>query len=137
MGSWGPGTFEDDIACDWLEDLHESDPIAFFAHCLDLGDLQYVEFLACVGVVCTAEIVHSLICEPRAGLPEAAYEWLEENQRLDVVPLIPDTIAGLHRVLGPESEMHEMWEDSGNLHVWEAKTSDLLRRLESVLANNR
>ena len=137
MGSWGPATFEDDIACDWLGDLHESDPIAFFVHCLDLEDLQYVEHLACIGVVCTAEMVHSLTCQPRAGLPEVAYRWLKENQGLDVVRLIPDTIAGLHRVLGPDSEMHEMWEDSGHLHIWEAKTSDLLRRLESVLANNR
>ena len=138
MGSWGLGTFEDDIACDWLEDLQESDPIAFFAHCLDLSDLQYVEFLACVGVVCTAEIIHALICEPRTGLPAAALQWLGEHQGLNVVPFISDTITGLRRVLGPDSEMRELWEDNDAMHdAWLIQMSDLLKRLESALASNR
>mgnify|MGYP001816227907 CR=1 FL=1 len=137
MGSWGLGTFEDDIACDWLEDLHDSDPIAFFVQCLDLSDLQYVQFLACVGVVCTAEIIHALLCEPRNGLPESAHQWLGAHQGLHVLPLIPDTIAGLRRVMGPDSEMRELWEDNQELYEdWMIQISDLLKRLESALTGN-
>ena len=137
MGSWGLGTFEDDIACDWLEDLYDSDPIAFFAKCLDLSDLQYVEFLACVGVVCTAEIIHSLLCEPRRGLPEAAHQWLGEHQGLNVFAFIPDTIAGLRRVMGPDSEMRELWEDNHEMHdAWMMQMTDLLKRLESALTGS-
>jgi len=138
MGSWGLGTFEDDIACDWLEDLQESDPIAFFEQCLDLSDHQYVEFLACVGVVCTAEIIHSLISEPRTGLPEAAHQWLGEHRRLNILPFIPDAIAGLRRVMGPDSEMRELWEDNDAMHCdWMIQMRDLVKRLESALASNR
>lgn len=138
MGSWGPGTFEDDIACDWLEDLQDSDPMAFFAHCLDLRGHRYLEFLACAGVVCTAEMIHSLICQPRSGLPEAAHRWLDENQGLDVIQFIPASISGLRRVMGPNSEMYELWEDSDDLHeVWLATIDDLLKRLEAALAGIR
>lgn len=138
MGSWGLGTFEDDIACDWLEDLQDSDPIAFFAHCLNLSDIQYIEFLACVGVVCTAEMIHSLICEPRTGLPQAAHQWLGEHQGLNILAFIPDAIEGLRRVMGPDSEMRELWEDSDGMHdAWMSRTRDLQKRLETALASNR
>ena len=79
-----------------------------------------------------AEIIHSLLCEPRRGLPEAAHQWLGEHQGLNVFAFIPDTIAGLRRVMGPDSEMRELWEDNHEMHdAWMMQMTDLLKRLES------
>ena len=133
MGSWGYRTFEDDIAIDWLEDLHDSDPIAFFEQCLDLSGSEYVEFLACVGVVCTAEMIHSLLSEPRPGLPEAAHQWLHEHHGLNAFRFVPQTILSLQRIMGPNSEMHGLWEDNEESYEsWMSQMNDLLNRLESV-----
>lgn len=135
MGTWGIESFADDIAVDWLDDLFESDPRAFFLHCLDLSGEDYLGHIACVGVVCTAEIIHALLREPRTGLPERAYEWLRQHQELDVQPFVATAIRGLGRVLGPNSEMFELWEDDGErLPAWEARIGDLMERLETVAA---
>jgi Domain of unknown function (DUF4259) len=137
VGTWGPGTFDDDIACDWLEDLYDSDPIAFFVKCLDLQGEVYLEFLACVGVVCTAEVLHALICGPRKGLPEGVHQWIALHPKLPVMPLVPDAIASLRRVIGPDSEMQARWEDNeDDYEKWSAMMEGLLQRLEAVILRN-
>ncbi|QDT05370.1 hypothetical protein K227x_37700 [Rubripirellula lacrimiformis] len=132
MGSWGPRSFEDDIACDWLEDLLDSDPIAFFDHCLDLSGLDSLEMLACIGVVCTAEMIRGLLCGPRDGLPESAHRWLQQNDSLDVLvqSLVPSTVDGLRRVLSPDSEMYQQWDDAGpEFDAWHNNVESLLHEL--------
>jgi hypothetical protein len=137
MGTWGLGTFDDDIACDWLEDLFDSDPFAFFVQCLDLPPRDDLEFLACTGVVCTAEMVHGLIREPRGGLPGAALLWIEQHRELNVRPLVPAAIAGLHRVIHHNSEMHVRWEDHQELYAsWLERISELVGNLESIGVEN-
>lgn len=133
MGTWGSGSFDDDIACDWLEDLFDSDPIAFFRQCLDLSGIDQLEHLACVGVVCTAEVLHAHARTPRDGLPEVVQVWVNEYRQLDLSALIPQAIDGLRRVVHPDSEMHQLWEDSQDAyHDWVDHMLDLLNRLEDV-----
>ena len=139
MGAWGPGTFEDDVAIDWLEDLYDSDPFAFFRECLDLGgQVDYVEYVACVGVTCSAEMIHGLLHGPRDGHPEAALAWLTEHQTLSVWALLPDAILGMRRVLSTDSEMRVMWEDEDEIFPqWVATTDNLLKRLLAIDRYNR
>ncbi len=133
MGSWGPRTFEDDIACDWLEDLMDSDPIAFFDHCLELNEPGPLGMLACVGVVCTAEMLCGLLRGPREGLPESAHGWLDRHQALGVLvqSLLPDTVDALDRVLDPHSEMYQQWEDADvELITWTKQLTNLKNALK-------
>ena len=137
MGTWGLGTFDDDIACDWLEDLCESDPRAFFAHCLDLTGLDDLEYLACIGVVCTAEMIHAVLRTPREGLPEFACQWAARHADLNFLPMVPDAIRGIDRVLEPQSEMHQLWEDNEEMYdCWKCQVQDLHRNLQSILVEN-
>ncbi len=130
MSAWGTGTFDDDFACDWLEDLGDSDPIAFFEHCLDLTGQDDLEYLACVGVVCTAEMIHAICCGRRDELPQPAGQWLRDNRALPVGRLVPAAIGGLRRVLGHQSEMRDRWEDNEELFdSWIAGITDLVDRL--------
>lgn len=133
MGTWGAGTFDDDIACDWLEDLFDSDPIAFFRQCLDLTGIRHLEHLACIGVVCTAEVIHAHVCKPRSGLPEVVDLWVDEHRSLDLTPLVPHAVSSLRRVIDPDSAMHQMWDDSQAMYrQWLDHILELLRRLEEV-----
>lgn len=135
MGTWGIGSFQDDIAVDWLEDLFDSDPVAFFRQCLDLSGEDYLGHIACVGVVCTSEMIHGLLRQPRAGLPEAAHQWLEQHKALNVQPFLGEAIVGLERVRENKSEMFAMWEDDGDrLDQWRESVGDLIQRLEVVAA---
>ena len=138
MGPWGFTTFEDELACDWLEDLVDSDPIAFFRQCLDLSDCQEVGYLAGIGVLCTSEIIHSLCDRPRDGLPRAVHGWLRNHRHLNVASLLEDAIAGMQRVLEPTSELWERWEDNEEWgDEWFRHSTDLLQRLEDDLRSWR
>ena len=111
MSSWGFRTFEDDIACDWLEDLCDSDPVAFFAKCLNLRGLGDLDFLACVGVVCTSEMLRAVVSGPKPPLPEIATHWCAEYRELNCQWLLPQAVAGMKRILEPNSEMRVRWQD--------------------------
>jgi Domain of unknown function (DUF4259) len=113
---WGIGPFDDDLAADWLEDLNDSDPIAFFQHCLDLSDTDDLHYLACIGVVCTAAMLAGLVSQRfRSTLPETALAWIANHQHLqsEVPPLARQAIMGLGQVLSIDSEISVRWEDRG------------------------
>lgn len=138
MGPWGIGTFEDELACDWLEDLFDSDPVAFFDQCLDLDGLEYIEYLAGIGVICTSELVHGLCDQPRQGTPQAVLNWLQAHQALRVDRFLPRAIFGMRRVIGPVSELRQRWEDNEQWYdEWFRHASDLLRRLEADLRGSK
>jgi hypothetical protein len=131
MGSWGLGSFEDDVAVDWLEDLYDSDAFAFFSVCLDLSGERDLGHVACVGVVCTAEIIHGLLRGPRQGLPDAAVQWIENHQHFPADLFRLAAVAGLLRVLDSASEMHQRWEDQTvDFLAWRSHIGDLLSRLQ-------
>lgn len=136
MSSWGHRTFEDDIALDWLEDLYESEPLAFFRHCLDLSDQEELSFLACVGVVCTSEMIHSILREPRPAVPEAARVWLADQQDIEIAlrGLVPESIDALDRVLCESSEMAIRWQDAGEIHygTWYGEVESLKTQLSLI-----
>lgn len=135
MSSWGYRTFEDGIACDWLEDLHDSDPIAFFVKCLDLTGLDYLDFLACVGVVCTSEMLRGIKVGPRSGLPESAVHWCEQYHELDCGFLIPRAVEGLRHVLSSRSEMWVRWDDEADrFDCWLEHQQKLVEDLQDVLS---
>jgi hypothetical protein len=138
MGTWGLGTFEDDLACDWLEDLHDSDPLAFFVQCLTLTESQELDLLACIGVVCTAEMMHALLREPRSGLPPLARHWVDAHKSLHVLPLLPQAITGLAQVLRSDSEMYQRWEDhQDGFEDWLRQTDDLRCQLRLILVQRQ
>ncbi|MCH1439946.1 MAG: DUF4259 domain-containing protein [Rubripirellula sp.] len=131
MSSWGYKTFEDEIACDWLEDLHDSDPIAFFVKCLDLTGLDHLDFLACIGVVCSAEMLCGIKSGPRLGLPNAAARWCEQHHDLNCDFLIPRAIDALKLVLTDRSEMWVRWDDeAGQFDSWLEHQQELIEVLE-------
>jgi hypothetical protein len=136
---WGIGPFDDDLAADWLEDLNDSDPIAFFRHCLDLSDTDDLHYLACVGVVCTAAMLAGLISNRfRATLPEAALSWIASHQHLqsEVQPLARPAIAGLSQVLSADSEISVRWEDRGldQHHHWHQGINNIVTELQTAVS---
>ena len=111
MHPWGILTFEDEIACDWIEDLNDSDPVVFLAHCLDLGNAKSLNYLACVGVLCTAELIIAGFVPNNRVHPRSIQRWITENPEVDLKAFTLQAIAGLRKVLnrqpelGPQSEL--------------------------------
>ena len=135
MGAWGIHTFEDDSNLDWLDDLvFQEKPIAFFKMCLDLKGIDYLEYMACTGVLCTAVMIDALLHGPTKDLPDDARYWLESNKKLDVTKLIPAAIAGLKRFFEADAELNELWSENKALYAkWKKPIVALQARLEAAL----
>ena len=100
MSSWGYRTFEDGIACDWLE----------------------------------AEILRSLLSGPRAGLPDAAVGWCEQNRDLDCRFLISHAIDAMKLILTNQSEMWVRWDDDADrFDCWSDHQQELIEDLKNAL----
>ena len=73
MSAWGIHTFEDDQLADWLVDLVDQEkPMAFLKECLNLEDIDELEYMACAGVLGAAVMVDGLLNGPTDDLPEEA-----------------------------------------------------------------
>ncbi|QDU08163.1 DUF4259 domain-containing protein [Gimesia aquarii] len=115
MGSWGYKTFEDDTTCDWLYDLYEAeDPHSFLLSSLNPGQSDgFLDDLDCSKVLGAAETVFSLLFQVRDNPPEEFKEWIQKNQDLPVNDLKSNCIHSLKRVLSEDSELNNIWSDSG------------------------
>ncbi len=127
MGTWGPGSFSNDAALDWLADLIEGEP-----KLLDLALDNALGAAALTDPVCTAALVAAELVAAALGLGderlnEAAATWLDMHR--DSVRLLGPVKArrAVQRVY-EDSELRELWDEAGRPE-WHADVRELLSRL--------
>lgn len=132
MGTWGYQTFEDDTACDWLDDLAQSNDAAFLEQSLqiDAGDEDDLDAEGAVHILGAAEMIYALLNGPQRELPEEARQWIAANQDLDVACLKPVCERQLGRVLSDRSELRQRWRENKELYpAWKANVESLRNAL--------
>lgn len=137
MGAWGMGPFENDSAFDWLFELEEGGLDAI-AEAFAVHDSDYLEVDEGAAVIAAAEVLSALLGEPHVGgLPEQVSGWLETHgpvrgaELADV--LVAQALAALERVMGEDSEVYELWEETEDFDVWREGVEALRGRLERGL----
>lgn len=128
MGTWGYGTFHNDDAADWLYELDEGG--------LDVLDsaLQAVRvggFPAspeCCTALAAAEVVAAMRGRPAPDLPEDLQAWLRQRRAPPSAGLVERAQQAVAAVL-VDSELAELWRESGQFAAWEAVVRDLAARL--------
>lgn len=136
MGAWGSGPFENDDACDWLDELADSG-VAALREALALADAaDYLEAPDGSVVVAAAEVVARMA----AVVDDEAEETAADAELPDEVTaflascgppattLIAAARAALDRVTADDSELRELWQDAEG-GAWQAAVDDLKRRL--------
>ena len=133
MGAWAEDTFGNDLACDWIYD---------FARNPSLGAVQE----AIESVVDTKDHVDSdeaciclAACEVLARLDgnwgmknsytEELDEWIEANPTSISSDLRESAKAAIDRILAPDSELLQLWDEGGRNEEWHDAVEDLRRRL--------
>lgn len=130
MGAWGPGSFENDDAMDWLADLVDGggmDVVESAFH--GVADAEYLEAPEASSAVAAAEVVAALAGRPPAELPDEAAEWVAAHGRPPADRLMRQARAAVRRVR-TDSELKELWEEGEEADAWYACIDDLLRRLD-------
>ena len=119
MGTWDVGPFDNDTAADWCGDLNEAAPgkrPALIREALtqvaDHGD-EYLDSDLAVEAVAAAAIVASRLPGGTAIATPYAPDFLLEGGTVEVAGDIPAiALRALDRIVAPESEWRDLWEDS-------------------------
>ena len=130
MGASGPGSFENDDVMDWvaeLESYSDDSPIvdALSTVIDQAGD--YLEAPDCSNAIAAAEVVAAQLGHPHEDCPEGIEVWVEGHPAPSATRIAQarQTI----EVILAESELKELWKDSGGLEEWQGAMEELLSRL--------
>ncbi|MDQ3365194.1 MAG: DUF4259 domain-containing protein [Myxococcota bacterium] len=133
MGAWGPDTFENDAACDWIADLVEVHDLsvveAAIAATHEAGD-DYLDVDDGCEALAACEVVARL--RGAGGKRDAYSEELDAWVKVHPIPLTPELIASaldaIDRVTGKDSELAELWDGDPE---WQKAVADLRARVAS------
>lgn len=131
VAAWGPESFENDDALDWVADLADGGGMDVVQSAFEMVvDGEYLEGPEASAALAAAEVVAALAGRPLEDLPEEAAEWVAANQRPPGDKLLRRARAVVQRVRA-DSELKELREEEGGVpNEWHAAVDDLLRRLE-------
>ena len=131
MGAWGYGSFENDDAGDWvweLEDAKNLDPVLSAIETIENGG-AYLEAPDCSIAIAAAEVVAAIFGKPSDDLPESLHE-IVDGLSGSVPPTLKSRAGAVVLRIKTESELKELWSESGALDDWETQIDGLLMRLQ-------
>ena len=131
MGAWGPGTFENDQALDWVAHLANAGPDPVRA-ALDVVASAPRDADFDVGDACCALVAAELVAASCDGgcdrLGEDATAWVARCGGALGIPDRDVSLRVVQRIEG-SSELQELWDEGGRDDAWHADVGELLRRL--------
>ncbi|MFE4589879.1 DUF4259 domain-containing protein [Streptomyces laurentii] len=134
MGTWGIGPFDNDTAADWCGKLDDTSPEArqglvrdTLAQAADTVDDDLDADLA--GEVVAAA---ALVASQCPGGTPAHPHYGPDEPLPDLTGLRADALQALDRVVTEPSELLELWEESGEVHLWRADIDRLRAVLDPV-----
>jgi hypothetical protein len=129
-GAWGPRTFDNDDALDWVHACTESKGNPVIASALEIamqpGALQSPEGAAAIAA---AEVVAAAKGKPSKELPKELSEWLNHQPKQEIAKFAPLARKALARVKDPQiSELAQLWKESEDKQ-WAKTVAELEARL--------
>lgn len=129
MGAWGVGTFENDDALDLLSAVDEAKSVKPIAGALtEAISSEYLEAPEASASLAAAELVAAALGRPMPNAPELAEKVFKKFTKIPPPQIVEVAQVVTARVL-TESELSELWEESGSSEEWSATVKDLIERL--------
>ncbi len=135
MGTWSHEPFGNDSAADWAWELEGQTDFSLVAQAiqsvLDTG-ADYLDADVAVEAVAAAEVLAKALGR---GTQADAYTeevdaWLKTVTVKPSPELLAQAQAALARVIAPDSELRELWEESEDFPNWETS----IRALQAAMA---
>ncbi|MBB5375350.1 hypothetical protein HNQ07_000794 [Deinococcus metalli] len=122
MGTWGTGSFDNDSAADFIKEVVEDGAVAL-REALEVvldPDLDYVEAEEGSRAIAAAEIIAAITSgDHRFVTDDDLLSWVEDADARSVSGQRALALDAVDRVVGPDSELPELWEDSEDLRDWQ------------------
>ncbi len=135
MGAWGPGSFENDSALDWVSGISSLENVAAkFDALADLEDAD-IDIDLASEIIAAAEIVAISIGQIAPNIPSDLLKNLDNLAKADAA-LIEQAKMSVSEVLG-DSELLDLWsEDPEDSAGWNVAITGLIARLNADVSVN-
>lgn len=134
MGAWGVGSFDNDDAADFLSDVTEGADLGPVREILAtaLGADEYLEAPDASQAIAAAEIVAAALGHPSSAAQQEdeLMEWIARVKPTADAALGSQAVKALDRILAPNSELRELWEEADEFAEWEATIVALRSQLQ-------
>lgn len=131
-GAWGTGSFENDDALDWIQDLEVSSGNDLLRNSLTIVlTAKYIQAPDGSIAIAAAETVAALFGKPSAELPDEIKAWVRLQQRPD--PKLKDLAMEAMLMIknSDASELKALWFDAKDLsEEWNREMDELISRLK-------
>lgn len=129
MGAWGIGSFDNDHASDWLLDLIEGEDLAPMRAAIAqvLAEDGYLDSDLAVEALAAIEVLAATLGRPTLAIEDETefQAWLTRLQPQGDPSLVPEALRALERILAPDSELRELWEETEDYEDWCADVARL------------
>ncbi|WP_379653767.1 DUF4259 domain-containing protein [Pseudoxanthomonas sp. UC19_8] len=133
MGAWGLGSFENDEAADLVLDALERNDLSVLQDALEAvlttsGEIEASD--ACRAIAAT-EMLAAILGEPAEAAQEqdGVMDWVARVDQFPDERLVAKGRLALQKILGPDSELCDLWRESGDLEAWMAEVVKIESRL--------
>lgn len=121
MEIWSYGSFDNDSAKEFMNEVIQDGEFALreaFEVVLD-PDMEYVEAEEGVRAIAAAEILAAVLNGDTTRITDAGLRvWVQNADQTSLANLRNVASEALNRILAPESELPELWEDTEDYSAW-------------------
>lgn len=134
MGAWGVDTFENDTACDWKYGLEEISDLSYVEtslnSVLEAAD-DYIDEESGAGGLAACEVIARLkgAWGKRDSYTEMLDKWVEAHPQQPSPAIVQLATQVIDAILSENSELREIWEDSGDYEAWRSSVLELRERV--------
>ena len=135
MGAWGVRAFENDTAGDWAYELADVDDLSAVEQAL--GEVEeagtgYLEQDAAANALAACELLARLRGQRGYSDPstESVDAWVASHRITASSEQVARAVAVLDRVLAPDSELCELWDETDGSE-WRMAVGELRSRLQA------
>lgn len=130
MGAWGFASLENDDAQDLIADFEDEGWAAITRAIGAVGQSGYVEAPVAARVIAAAEIIAASLGHGHSQLPKIEFPR-RSPEASQLVPLRDSALSALSRIHGG-SELHDLWDEAGQLAEWKRTLDGLALRLQML-----
>lgn len=128
MNVWGTGSFENEVGAAFAQEVVQDGAFAL-AEAFDVALDPDTGFLAAEEghrVLAAAELLVAALTGETGGITDAPLRaWVASANLTELEPLRELARAALERVLGPESELPDLWADRQDAGAWQTDVERL------------
>lgn len=133
MDIWGTGPMENEAGAAFAREVTQDGAFAL-AEAFDVALDPDTAFLAAEEghrTLAAAEILAAVLDGDTGNVTSAELRvWIQDADDADLAPLRALAREAVARVLGPDSELPDLWADSADADDWQKSVQDLRSRLE-------